>query len=149
MKKIIFFSLFSFILSVVKTNAQTTIPPRTVVEQPTVAGKVFFKITDVQLSIDSSVLVSTGAGGTKNYFKATISSIGSGTIQYKWVLMVPGNCAGNQPIPPSVVTGSLQLNGAGTDLLFTERMHVSSNPQRKLLLVITSPTTVQSNQITF
>lgn len=47
MEKIIIFSLFSFILPVVKTNAPITLPPRTVAEQPNVAVKVF-KITDVQ-----------------------------------------------------------------------------------------------------
>ena len=146
--KIIILSTFSLILSIAKTSAQNIISPRTALEQPTTSGKVF-KISDVQLSIDSSVLVSTGAGGTKNYIKATINSIGIGIIQYKWVLMVPGNGSGNQPIPPSVVSGSLQVNGTGTDLLFTERQHVTSNTQRKLVLIITSPINLQSNQITF
>ena len=128
---------------------QANIPPRTVVvQQPNVSANIF-KISSVTLFIDSSVHVTSGAGATKNYFKATISSIGTGTIQYRWVLIVYGSGPGNQPIPPNVVQGSLQLNGTGTDLIFTERDHVTHNPQRKLMLEITSPNSVQSNQITF
>ena len=128
---------------------QANVPARTVVvQQPNVSAHIF-KISSVTLSIDSSVHVTAGAGATKDYFKATISSVGTGTIQYRWVTMVPGNGSGNQPIPPYVVQGSLQLNGTGTDLLFTERDHVTHNPQKRLIFEIISPNSVQSNQITF
>lgn len=158
MKKQIFTSAVAFLFSIqtkAQNNIQPTnvphanIPPRTdVVQQQNVSAHVF-KISSVTLSIDSSVHVTSGAGATKDYFKATISSVGTGTIQYRWITMVPGNGSGNQPIPPYVVQGSLQLNGTGTDLLFTERDHVTHNPQKKLIFEIISPNSVQSNQITF
>jgi hypothetical protein len=131
------------------TVPQANIPPRTnVVQQPNVAAHIL-KISSITLSIDSSVHVTSGAGATKDYFKATINYAGPGTIQYEWVLMVPGNGSGNQPIPPSVVQGTLQLSGSGTDVILTERDHVNHNPQKRLLLKIISPIQIDSNTITF
>ena len=144
------FSIQSKAQNTINPNSvpQANIPPRTVVQQPNVPVHIF-NVSNVTLSVDSAVYAPGGAGATKNYFKATINSVGTGTVQYKWILIVPGIGAGGQPIPPSVVSGSLQLNGSGTDLLFTERAHVTHNPQRTLKLEITSPTTLQSNTITF
>ena len=157
MKKQIIIIAVAFLFSI-QTKAQNTIPvnnipqanipPRTNVPQQTASGHIF-TVGSVTLSIDSSVSVTNGAGATKHYFKATINSIGAGTIQYRWITMVPGNGSGNQPVPPYVVQGSLQLSGTGTDLLFTERDHVNHNPQKKLIFEIISPNSVQSNQIIF
>ena len=145
-----FFSIQTKAQNTIQPNnvPQANIPPRTVVQQQTAPVRVF-SVGSVTLSVDSAVHVTSGAGAIKNYFKATINSIGTGTVQYKWILIVPGIGAGGQPIPPSIVSGSLPLNGSGTDLLFTERAHVTHNPLRTLKLEITSPTTLQSNTITF
>ena len=128
---------------------QANIPPRTVVVQQPNASAHLLNISGVTLSIDSSVHVTNGAGAVKNYFKATINYTGPGTIKYEWVLMVPGNGSGNQPIPPSIVQGTLQLSSTGTDVLFTERDHVTHNPNKKLILKIISPVQTESNTITF
>jgi hypothetical protein len=158
MKKQIFTIAIVFLFSI-QTKAQNSIPPnnvpqanippRTVVVQQPNASAHLLNISGVTLSIDSSVLLTNGAGATKNYFKATITYTGPGTIQYEWVLMVPGNGSGNQPIPPSVVQGTLQLSGTGTDVILTERDHVNHNPQKRLMLKIISPVQIDSNTITF
>ena len=158
MKKNIFAITVAF-LFFIQTKAQNTIPSnnvpqasipaKTVVAQQPNASAHLLNISSVVLSIDSSVHVTNGAGATKNYFKATITYTGPGTIQYEWVLMVPGNGSGNQPIPPSIVQGTLQLSSTGTDVLFTERDHVTHNPNKKLTLKIISPVQTESNTITF
>lgn len=141
-KQLVIISLaFLFTL---QTKAQNNIPPRTsVVQQPNVTANIF-KINSVTLSIDSSVHVTSGAGATKNYFKAVINYTGPGTIQYQWVLINVG--AASQP---STVQSSLQLSGTGTDVLFTERDHVTNNSNKKLKLQIISPVQMESNTITF
>lgn len=152
MKKQILIIAGAFLFSI-QTKAQNTIqpnnvpqaniPPRTNVQQQTAPAHVF-KVGSVTLSIDSSVYVTSGAGAVKNYFKAVINSIGTGTIHYQWVLVNMG-----APSQPPVVQGTLQLSGTGTDVIFTERDHVLHNAQKKLTLEIISPNGVQSNQITF
>ena len=148
MKKIITLYLFSFILPGVKTNAQTTIPPRTVVEQPTVAVNIF-RITDAVLSIDSSVHVTSGAGAIKNYFKAVINSFGKATIQYQWVVTNLTSYGTSPGSNSYTVKGTLETNGTGTDVIFAERDHVSHNGNKKFILQIISPTQINSNQIEY
>jgi hypothetical protein len=153
MKKQTFTIAVAFIFSL-QTKAQNTLPPNTIpqanipartdiIQQPNVSPHIL-KISSVTLSVDSSVHVTSGAGATKDYFKATVNYTGTGTIQYQWVLINVG--AQNQP---PVVQGTLQLNGTGTDLLFTERDHVNHNAQKKITLKITSPVQMDSNTITF
>ena len=124
---------------------QANIPPRTVVQQQSAVVHIF-KVGSVNLSIDSSVHVTNGAGAVKHYFRAVINSIGTGTIQYQWVLLNHGNTPNNHP---SIVQGTLQLNGNGTDVIFTERDRVTGNPQKTLTLEIISPNNLSSNQITY
>ena len=153
MKKQTFTIAVAFLFSI-HTKAQNTLPPNNVpqanipprtdiIQQPNVSPH-FLKISSVTLSIDSSIHVTSGAGATKSYFKATINYTGPGTIQYQWVLINMG--AQNQP---PVVQGTLQLSGTGTDLLFTERDHVTHNAQKRLTLKIISPVQTDSNTITF
>jgi hypothetical protein len=160
MKKQTFLIAVAFLFSI-QTKAQNNIPPnnvpqanippRTVVEQPNVTPHLF-NVTNVTLSVDSVVSTHvTAPVATKHYFKATITSIGTGTIQYRWVLTGGGTGPNNQPYPPSIQQGTMQLNGSGTDLITTERQHVNANPanMKFLTLIIDSPNNVQSNRITF
>jgi hypothetical protein len=144
-KKYIFLLLVFFSLQI---KAQNNIPAKTVIVPQNAAVNIF-KVIDVVLSIDSAVHVTNGAGATKNYFKATINSIGKGTIQYQWVLV---NSAYNPNSPntnSSIVQGTLQLNGSGNDVLFAERDHVTHNANKKLTLQIISTIQIDSNTITF
>ncbi|MGG9961554.1 hypothetical protein [Ferruginibacter sp. SUN106] len=153
MKKQTFAIAVAFLFSI-QTKAQNTIPPnnipqanippKTVVVQQPNASVHLLNISGITLSIDSSVHVTSGAGATKHYFKATINYTGPGTIQYQWVLINMG-----APTQPPVVQGTLQLSGTGTDFLFTERDHVNNNAQKKLTFKIISPVQTESNTITF
>lgn len=155
MKKKTFAIVVAFLFSI-QTKAQNTIQPNNVpqanilprtnvVQQPNVSAHIL-NISDITLSIDSSVRVTTGAGAVKHYFKAVINYIGSGTIQYQWFLVNPVNGPNNHP---SIVQGILQLSGTGTDEIFTERDRVNDVGQKRFTLKIISPTQVDSNIITF
>ena len=124
---------------------QATIPPRSVVQQQT-AAPYNCNVGNITLTLDSSVIVNATTGGTKNYFKAVINSTGTGTIQYQWVLVNVVNMPNNHP---SIIQGTLQLSGTGTDVIFTQRDHLLQSGQKKLLLEMLSPNSIESNQIKF
>ena len=144
-KQCIFLILFFFSLQI---KAQNNIPAKTAIASPYLAVNIF-KVTDVVLSIDSSVHETSGAGAIKDYFKVVINSIGKGTIQYQWVAANLTGYGNNPGSNSYTVKGTIETSSTGRDVIFAERDHVTHNGNKKFILQIISPTQINSNQIEY
>ena len=115
-----------------------TIPDRKVTAQPNVAVHVT-KVLSVVVSNDSTTHIPNGTS-YHNYFKATVASIGTGVVNYKWIITNSGPSAA-----PLVINGSLSLNGTGTDFIYLEKTSGRGPVFYKLSLQTETPNQVNSN----
>jgi hypothetical protein len=126
-------------------QAQNTIPSKTTFVPPTVQVKT---TTVSAVSIVQDSVTTTAHAGKPDtnvyHFKGTITSTGTGTINYKWAIV--NTTTAN--IPPAYKTGSVTPGGAGTDNVFVD-MGNGGNGYSKITLVIISPTQITSNSITY
>lgn len=138
MKNKVILSLFALTLFIAKVNAQDIIPDKTVNEQTKVQKKII-KVKAVQVLLDSSVGQSNSST-SQYYFKAIVSSIGTGAVSYQWVRSNPINPAAHHLIP-----GTLTLSGKGTDVIFIKQGAAAGGPN-SILLQVLSPNVITSNK---
>ncbi|MGC4101717.1 hypothetical protein [Ferruginibacter sp.] len=129
---------------VIQLNAQlNTIPAKPTIAVPTAPVRLP-GVSSIVL-VQDSVTASHKLDGTPmhiHHLKATISSYGLTTINYRWATMnlnLPNQQPGNKP-------GSITTNGTGSDIV---RIDVPDNglTSLKIVLVVDAPTTVVSNSI--
>lgn len=105
--------LLTFLLIfIVEANAQITIPEKKVLDQPNAAAHIT-KVINALVSCDS-VTHLRNQPGSFYYCKATIKSIGTGSVNYRWLIFPPGAPS------PLIITGSITLSGTGTDYIYME-----------------------------
>ena len=120
------------------TNAQIT--------QSTIVKQTAIPITR---NVITSVVIAGAAATSGNVheetFTATIHSVGTGSIQYKWVrtcsnCSTPSSSGGLTGIPPAITSGTLTLSGTGTDTV-----SITVGKPRALMHIVFE--TVTPNQI--
>ena len=134
--------LLILLLSGATTNAQQNIPGKKVVAPLNVAGNIT-KVLSVVLSIDSTTHIPNSTT-YHNYFKATVGSIGIGTVNFKWIITSIGPQA-----PPLIIPCSITLSGTGTDYIYLQKSTFRGPISFKLRLQAETPNQVQSNFIEY
>ncbi|MEO7308987.1 MAG: hypothetical protein ABIX01_01205 [Chitinophagaceae bacterium] len=138
MNRIIFVAIV-LVFNITASIAQQNIPGRKeVMAQPNVVVD-YTKVLSAAVSIDSTTHIPNGTAW-HNYFKATIGSVGTGTITYHWVITNNGPQA-----PPLVIPGTMTLSGTGTDYIYLQKSSGRGPISYKLGLQILSPTQLTSN----
>ena len=125
------------------SQIKAQIAQRTVIEPPRVVSTVKPEITKIELTIDSVV---HQGNALINYFKATVYSVGKGTVQFQWVMLQDQHPGAPAPTPV-YISRSLTLNGNGVDEVFhsavTQPNHVT------LAMKSISPNIVVSNSASY
>ncbi len=127
-------------------HAQNTIPPKTSFVAPTAAVKLttVSAVTIVKDSVTSIPPHAGKPGANVYHFRGSISSSGTGTINYKWAIITTGSAT----IPPAYKPGSIIPNGTGTDTVLID-MGNGGNGLFRITLIILSPDLLTSNSITY
>jgi molybdopterin-binding protein len=131
----IVFLLFGFAKNAI---AQSNIPERKVTEQPTVTIQ-HTKVLSAVITNDSTIHLSNGTA-YHNYFKATISSIGTGTVNFKWIIT-----NSSPQSAPLIIPGTITLNSTGTDYIYLQKSSGRGPVFYKLSLQVETPNQILSN----
>ncbi len=98
-----------------------------------VTHRIPIQISKIDLVSDSS---KPDGNGHKIYFHAIITSTGTGTVDYQWIVRGT-NGQPNMPPPVSLINGTLTLSGTGTDHAY----HTSSYGSHGLITIQLKTTT--------
>lgn len=130
----------AFVLSISCLSSLAQIADRKAIALLNVAPNLT-NIISATVSIDSTTHIPNGTA-YHNYFKATIRSVGMGTVNYKWVITNSGPQAA-----PLVIPGTMTLCGTGTDYIYIEKSSGRGPIFYKLSLLIESPIRLLSNAV--
>ncbi|MEP6676811.1 MAG: hypothetical protein ABJA78_16745 [Ferruginibacter sp.] len=130
--------LLVFLSTISIVNAQNVIAPKKAVNPGVVAAPIT-RIISVVLSLDSTIH-QPNATSYHHYFKATISSIGLGTYNCKWIITNSG-----PPAAPQIKPGSITLSGTGTDYIYIQEASGNSPIHHQIKLLIEDGNALTSN----
>jgi len=122
------------------------------ITQSTIVKQTAPATTTIRPRVTSVVIAGSTAANNDEIFTATILSLGSGTIQYKWTrtcsnCSTPSPSGGLTSVPPAITTGTLVLSGTGTDTVT-----LTTGKPRSLMHIVfetVTPNQVSSNTISY